>query len=99
VNVPLPGPRYGDVEYQEVWEKVLLPIASRFQPNLVMISAGFDCAKGDPLGGMEVTPDQFGCMTAQLMSPSICPVKTVVVPLSTTTLIFGCVMMGRILEW
>jgi hypothetical protein len=47
---------------------VILPIAREFAPNLVLISAGFDAAEGDPIGGCCLTPECFGSMTAQLMA-------------------------------
>jgi len=33
-----------------------LPIIKEFKPDFIFISAGFDSAKGDPLGGLGVTP-------------------------------------------
>jgi len=47
--------------------QVLLPIAREFAPDLILISAGFDAAAGDPIGGCNLTPDCFGAMTAALM--------------------------------
>lgn len=47
--------------------QVLLPIAREFGPDLVLISAGFDAAAGDPIGGCNLTPECFGAMTAALM--------------------------------
>ena len=67
VNVPLPGPNLGDHEYIAVWEKILLPIARQFKPDLVFVSAGFDAALGDPLGKMEVTPACYAYMTRSLL--------------------------------
>ena len=62
------GPRTaGDADYLHAWEKVLLPIARQFQPSLTLISAGFDAARGDPLGGCDVTPRGYGHLTKQLM--------------------------------
>ena len=46
VNVPLPGPYLGDAEYVSVWDKILIPIAKEFKPDLIFISAGFDAALG-----------------------------------------------------
>ena len=43
-----------------------LPIAYEFKPDLIIISAGFDAAHGDPLGGCHVTPTCYGHMTAML---------------------------------
>lgn len=44
------------------------PIASQFNPGLVLVSAGFDAARGDPLGGYRVTPECYGHLTHMLMS-------------------------------
>ncbi len=43
---------YGDADYLRIFDELLLPIARDFKPQLIFISAGFDCAAGDPLGGM-----------------------------------------------
>ena len=47
VNVGWSRKGMGDDEYIAVWEKVLMPIAREFQPDLVLVSAGFDAALGD----------------------------------------------------
>ncbi len=67
VNVPWP-PGMGDAEYLAAFDRVLLPIAWGFQPDLVLVSAGFDAADGDLLGEMRVTPEGFAAMTARLRS-------------------------------
>lgn len=61
INVPLPAGS-GDREYQEAFER-LVPPARDFKPDFVFISAGFDAARGDPLGGMRVSTDQFAAQT------------------------------------
>jgi len=66
VNVPLNFTRLGDEEYMEVFRRVLLPIVDDYQPQLIYVSAGFDCAAGDPLGGMEVSTEGFAIMTQML---------------------------------
>ncbi len=58
LNVPLSGPA-GDDEYLEAMEKVVEPRIRAFSPDLLLVSAGYDAAAGDPLGGMLVTPDGF----------------------------------------
>ena len=40
-------------------EEVVEPAISGFQPDLLLVSAGFDAADGDPIGGMKVTSDGF----------------------------------------
>jgi len=62
VNVPL-GPGCGDAVYKEVMEEVVEPAISGFQPDLLLVSAGFDAAENDPIGGMKVTPEGFRELT------------------------------------
>ena len=52
----------GDSDYNYVWDQVLLPVARRFCPDLILVSAGFDAARGDPLGGADVTPGGCVCV-------------------------------------
>jgi|SRR5450759_1772770 acetoin utilization deacetylase AcuC-like enzyme len=66
VNVPWPA-GMGDAEYLAAFDRVLLPIARIFRPEIVLVSAGFDAAEGDLLGEMRVTPQGFAAMTARLM--------------------------------
>mmetsp|Transcript_12588 Transcript_12588/g.27814 ORF Transcript_12588/g.27814 Transcript_12588/m.27814 type:complete len:137 (+) Transcript_12588:1287-1697(+) len=57
----------GNDEYQVVWDHILMPIANSFKPDLVLVSAGFDCAEGD-VGECLVTPDCFSQLTRKLMT-------------------------------
>jgi len=59
LNVPLPG-GMGDNEFDTVYTKVLMPVARDYQPELILVSAGFDAYHKDPLGGMAVTEAGFG---------------------------------------
>ncbi|MEN9201890.1 MAG: histone deacetylase [Thermostichus sp. DG_1_6_bins_120] len=63
-NVPLPAGSDWKV-YKNALETTVLPFLQKFQPDLLLISAGFDCAKGDPLASMLLEPEDFGRM-AQL---------------------------------
>jgi histone deacetylase 6 len=69
VNVPWP-PGCGDAEYLAAFDRVLLPMARRFEPDLVLVSAGFDAAQGDPLGAMRLSPAGYAGMTARLQTLS-----------------------------
>ena len=69
VNVPWDA-GMGDAEYLAAFDRVLLPIARSFRPEIVLVSAGFDAAEGDLLGQMRVTPDGFAAMTARLRTLS-----------------------------
>nr|XP_045600455.1 histone deacetylase 6-like isoform X1 [Procambarus clarkii] len=66
VNIPWNKGGMGDGDYMAAMVQVVLPIAYQFKPQLVLVSAGFDCAVGDPLGGCNVTPECFGHMTKML---------------------------------
>jgi histone deacetylase 4/5 len=67
VNVAWP-PGMGDAEYLAAFDRVLLPIARAFDPDLVLVSCGFDAADGDLLGGMKVSASGFGAMTDRVLS-------------------------------
>jgi len=67
VNVPL-SMGYGDGEYAGIFEKVLKPVALEFDPDLILVSAGFDIHGNDPLGGMRVTPEGFAALTSAIMN-------------------------------
>lgn len=63
------NPPLGDAEYLAAFRSVVLPIAREFDPDLILVSAGFDATDGHlpPLGGYRVSPACFGYMTRQLM--------------------------------
>ncbi|XP_036596551.1 histone deacetylase 6 isoform X2 [Trichosurus vulpecula] len=67
VNVAWNGPRLGDPDYLTAMHHVVMPIAYEFNPELVLVSAGFDAARGDPLGGCLVSPEGYAHMTHLLM--------------------------------
>jgi acetoin utilization deacetylase AcuC-like enzyme len=58
LNVPLPAGS-GDTEYAAAMTELVEPAIRRFEPDLLVVSAGFDAAAGDPLGGMLVSVDGF----------------------------------------
>jgi acetoin utilization deacetylase AcuC-like enzyme len=58
VNVPLRAGG-GDAEYLDAFARVVEPAVRRFEPQLVLVSAGFDAHAGDPLAEMRVTEDGF----------------------------------------
>nr|XP_020832078.1 histone deacetylase 6 isoform X3 [Phascolarctos cinereus] len=67
VNVAWNGPRIGDPDYLTAMHHIVMPIAYEFNPELVLVSAGFDAARGDPLGGCLVSPEGYAHMTHLLM--------------------------------
>jgi acetoin utilization deacetylase AcuC-like enzyme len=66
VNVPL-SPGHGDMEFYQIFKQILAPIARAFEPELILVSAGFDTYVDDPLGGMRVTPKGYGALTRIMM--------------------------------
>ncbi|XP_023565585.1 histone deacetylase 9 isoform X8 [Octodon degus] len=73
INIAWTGgldPPMGDVEYLEAFRTVVMPVAKEFDPNMVLVSAGFDALEGHtpPLGGYRVTAKCFGHLTKQLMT-------------------------------
>ena len=68
INIPWNKGRMGDTEYFLAFQNIVLPVGYEFQPDLVLVSAGFDAAVGDPLGGYRVSPAMYGLMTHHLTS-------------------------------
>ncbi|XP_065353218.1 histone deacetylase 6 isoform X1 [Cloeon dipterum] len=66
VNIPWNKKGMGDPEYLAAFLQVVLPISYQFNPQLVLVSAGFDAAVDDPLGGCKVSPEMYGLMTRWL---------------------------------
>jgi len=67
LNVPLPA-GCTDVEYLQVFQDIVVPAAEKFQPEWILVSAGFDPHRRDPLGGMNVTEEGFGAMARLLLA-------------------------------
>jgi len=61
VNVPLPA-WCGDEEYSQVFQQILVPVAHRFQPELILVSAGYDAHWLDPIGSMQLSVSGFAQM-------------------------------------
>ena len=67
LNIPLPA-GCADPEYLQVFQEIVEPAAGRFQPDWILVSAGFDPHRRDPLGGMAVSEAGFGAMARQLVT-------------------------------
>jgi acetoin utilization deacetylase AcuC-like enzyme len=67
INVPM-NVGEGDDTYREVFQKVLLPAADAFQPDFVIVSAGFDAHKDDPLASMGLTEEGYADLTRMVVS-------------------------------
>jgi acetoin utilization deacetylase AcuC-like enzyme len=64
-NVPLPSGT-GDAAYERVFRRILRPIAQSFDPELILLSAGYDAHWKDPLGGMRLTTAGFGRLVREI---------------------------------
>lgn len=58
VNIPLPAGS-GDNQYQQVFDEIVVPVVRRFQPQLIMVSAGFDAHWSDRLAMMDLSVTGF----------------------------------------
>ncbi|XP_063504270.1 histone deacetylase 4 isoform X6 [Pongo pygmaeus] len=72
INMAFTGgldPPMGDAEYLAAFRTVVMPIASEFAPDVVLVSSGFDAVEGHPtpLGGYNLSARCFGYLTKQLM--------------------------------
>ncbi len=79
-NAPL-APGVGDEGIQELYEKFLWPLMRRFQPQLILVSAGFDAHWRDPLANLMFTLTGFDHVTRELlhMAQEFCDGKIVFV--------------------
>ena len=66
VNAPLP-PGSGSGEFRAACQAIVLPALRAFQPQLVMISAGFDAHQLDPLADMNLGGDDYAWITSELV--------------------------------
>jgi acetoin utilization deacetylase AcuC-like enzyme len=66
VNAPLP-PGAGRTEFRAAFEQIVLPALRDAKPQLVMISAGFDAHRLDPLADLNLEADDFAWATGELV--------------------------------
>jgi acetoin utilization deacetylase AcuC-like enzyme len=67
VNVPLPAGA-GSTRFRAAYERTILPALATFRPAFLLISAGFDAHRRDPLAGLELTEDDYSWVTERLLS-------------------------------
>lgn len=53
----------GPHEYKLAFEQIVIPLAKEYQPDIILISCGFDGAIGDPIGCSKLTPMMYFWMT------------------------------------
>lgn len=66
VNRPLPAGTDGTT-FRNAWRDELLPALAAFRPQLVLVSAGFDGHRADPLAGFALEADDFRWLTGELV--------------------------------
>lgn len=65
-NVPLPAGATGDA-HREAVDLVIAPLAARFAPTWLLLSAGFDCHRADPLTDLGLSAGDVGALTSELL--------------------------------
>jgi acetoin utilization deacetylase AcuC-like enzyme len=80
LNIPMPA-GCGDAEYVGVLQRVLIPAARQFRPEMILVSCGFDAHGDDPLASMELTGDGFLTMTrlVRALADELCGGRTLFV--------------------
>jgi acetoin utilization deacetylase AcuC-like enzyme len=67
VNVPLPAGS-GSAAFRAAWSDRLLPALDNFAPELIIVSAGFDAHRRDPLAQLDVETEDFVWLTEELLA-------------------------------
>lgn len=70
INIPWRTRGAGDLDYQAAFD-IIEPVVKSYNPDLVIVAAGYDAAEGDPLGGCLVSSEGYAWMTRKLQS--LCP--------------------------
>jgi len=80
LNLPFPA-GYGDAQYVRAFVEVVEPVARRFEPQFILVSAGFDAHRRVPLAGMDVTEAGFASLARLLLrlSRDVCENRLVAV--------------------
>jgi acetoin utilization deacetylase AcuC-like enzyme len=65
INLPVPGGT-GEAAFQSLVEHVVVPVARQYGPDLILISAGYDAHRDDPIGGLALETSSFGGMSSRV---------------------------------
>jgi acetoin utilization deacetylase AcuC-like enzyme len=65
INLPVPGGT-GESAFLSLVQHVVAPVARQYRPDLVLISAGYDAHRDDPLGGLRLETSSFGGLSAHM---------------------------------
>lgn len=66
INLPMPSGA-GDGEYRRAFDETILPAVEKFNPQFVLISAGFDAHRLDPLAPLALETESYGWMTDEMV--------------------------------
>lgn len=79
-NIPLPA-GHGDTSYAAIYKRFLIPLARRFRPQLILVSAGFDAHHVDPIAMMRLTHPGYALLSRELklLADELCGGKIVFV--------------------
>lgn len=77
-NAPL-APYAGSAEFRDAMEEIALPAIERFKPEFLLISAGFDAHRADPLAALELETEDYTWITEQLcaLADNLCEGRVV----------------------
>ena len=67
VNVPLPPGATGDV-YLQAWDRHVAPLIDRFGPTWLLLSAGFDAHRRDPITDMGLSAGDYAALTRRVLT-------------------------------
>jgi len=76
-NLPLPAGATGDV-YLRAFDEVIAPAAERFAPDWILVSAGFDAHRADPLTGLALSSGDYALLAARALALAPAPGRTIV---------------------
>jgi acetoin utilization deacetylase AcuC-like enzyme len=76
-NVPLPAGATGDV-YLRAFDDVIEPLVERFAPDWLLVSAGFDAHRADPLTGLALSAGDYAALAARSVALVAQPGRTIV---------------------
>jgi acetoin utilization deacetylase AcuC-like enzyme len=65
INLPVPGGT-GEAAFLSLIEHVVVPVARQYAPDLILISAGYDAHRDDPLGGLRLETSSYGGMARRV---------------------------------
>lgn len=101
LNIPL-APGTGDAGYMQVFGEIIIPAAERFEPQLILVSAGFDAHWADPLANLRLTLSGYDRLARMLrqLAERVCGGRIVFVlegGYNLTALSYGWANVARVL--